>query len=280
MSAVDWRRHCWTIQLATIEAKKRGVVERAGRESIRVERRATDAGSPQLGYAQDDLARQTLLSQRAGPHARVLGGRADRRPGRGHSGYSVPRGDPLRSLGLAPIEAHMPIHRGAALQARSCACLDYATNELGTCKHIERVRRYLGMVDVEEVEEVKEARPHRMRRLESRGLLGHLARLRNEGADRRRQRDQRAEENIEAAERNIRVMVGAPLLIEEANRSLRSSAIAWYSAFSPSTRPQPDQANLRWAFWLRGLAGAQTAWSADFLDGAPASRGRVALPRR
>ncbi len=61
------------------------------------------------------------------------------KPSRGFLGtYRVSSGNPARK-----DECYQVAVRDAQWGHASCTCVDYKTNELGTCKHIERVRLYL-----------------------------------------------------------------------------------------------------------------------------------------
>lgn len=55
-------------------------------------------------------------------------------------GYAVSSGDPARKA----KKGYRVMVRDAGWLHASCGCVDFATNELGTCKHIECVKRYLG----------------------------------------------------------------------------------------------------------------------------------------
>jgi len=66
--------------------------------------------------------------------------RVRRSPAGGPLGdYAVSSGDAARKT-----ESYRVVVRDAQWTHASCGCVDFATNELGTCKHIECVKRYLG----------------------------------------------------------------------------------------------------------------------------------------
>lgn len=72
--------------------------------------------------------------------AKDEGLRVRRTPAGGPLGdYAVASGDPARKA-----ESYKVVVRDAGWVHASCGCVDFSTNELGTCKHIECVRRYLG----------------------------------------------------------------------------------------------------------------------------------------
>ena len=66
--------------------------------------------------------------------------RVRRTPAGGPLGdYAVSSGDSARKK-----ESYRVVVRDAQWLHASCGCVDFATNELGTCKHVECVKRYLG----------------------------------------------------------------------------------------------------------------------------------------
>ena len=83
----------------------------------------------------NDLKRMELEDRRA--RCLEQGIRVTRRPAKGLLGaYGVRSANPDR-----PGEVYRVVIRDAAMEHASCDCTDYRTNELGTCKHIERVKQ-------------------------------------------------------------------------------------------------------------------------------------------
>ncbi|NNN04807.1 MAG: hypothetical protein HKL90_02790, partial [Elusimicrobia bacterium] len=114
----------------------------------------SETGSePKLGgvasaRAEDDPAerentlRELAAIEREDRRKRAIeeGLRVRRTPAGGPLGdYAVTSGDPTRKT-----ENYRVAVRDADWVHASCGCVDFMTNELGTCKHIECVRRYLG----------------------------------------------------------------------------------------------------------------------------------------
>jgi hypothetical protein len=86
----------------------------------------------------NDLKRIELEDRRA--RCLEQGIRITRKPADGFLGvYGVRSSNPDRQQ----EEAYRVLIRDAAMEHASCDCTDYRTNELGTCKHLEVVKRFL-----------------------------------------------------------------------------------------------------------------------------------------
>ncbi|MEK7232917.1 MAG: SNF2-related protein [Elusimicrobiota bacterium] len=94
------------------------------------------------GLADSDYIEEVAQLEKESRRIRCTeqGLRIVRKPNRGFLGtYSVSSGNPTRK-----DEVYQVTVRDAQWEHASCTCIDYKINELGTCKHIERVRLSLG----------------------------------------------------------------------------------------------------------------------------------------
>ena len=103
---------------------------------------SSSAPAPDETVAREDTLRELAAIEREDRRRRAVdeGLRVRRTPTGGPLGdYAVASGDPARKT-----ESYRVVVRDADWIHASCGCVDFGANELGTCKHIECVRRYLG----------------------------------------------------------------------------------------------------------------------------------------